>query len=102
MKNKKNNFANKDVTKKKEYNFKPGISGNPSGRPKDELGILIRSKKDLPQKLFNKVLKLTDYKNKLVALKAIEYLSDRGWGKPAQILDVGGSGLNINISRDKE
>jgi hypothetical protein len=80
-------------------NWTNGISGNPNGRPKDELGILIRKQKGLPKKLFNAVITITKSANETNKLKAIEFLADRGWGKPSQMVALTNpDGKNLSIS----
>jgi len=90
--------------------WKPGQSGNPSGRPKGTrdlanvvmdassdgeelvdllLGIVRGGVPDLPGVTKHPVVRVAD------RLKAVEILLDRGWGKAPQQLDVssGDSGL---------
>ena len=102
VKSKKPTKRKKTVVKQHKYNeggitgkgFKPGISGNPNGRPKKEncVSDLLRNKGDEIQ---------DDGKTKLQAvidtlylrasqgeLKAIDMIFDRLEGKPAQKLEV--------------
>ena len=102
VKSKKPTKTKKSVVKQHKNNeggitgkgFKPGISGNPNGRPKKEncVSDLLRNKGDEIQ---------DDGKTKLQAvidtlylrasqgeLKAIDMIFDRLEGKPAQKLEV--------------
>ncbi len=80
-------------------NWTKGQSGNLNGRPEDKLGKLIREKKGLPNQLVNGVLKIFRSKKETATtkIKAAEYLSERGWGKPFQVQDT-----NINLGNYKE
>ena len=72
--------------------FKPGISGNPSGRPVNHLQVLLRKKKKLPQELYNAVHPLLKSKKEATIIWAAEFLRDTTWGKPAQELQHTGEG----------
>ena len=86
--------------------FKPGVSGNPSGRPKDELGILIRSKDKLPSEIYQTVYKImTESKFDKIKLAACEFFRDTGWGKPVQahnLLDEEGRVVTWQIINYKD
>src|SRR3990167_1778146 len=69
-------------------NWKSGQSGNPSGRPKDELGILLRTKDKLPQEIYDAVYPLLKSKSEKIIMQAAEFLRDSAWGKPMQIHDI--------------
>jgi hypothetical protein len=64
--------------------WKKGVSPNPSGRPHDTLGKFIREHRDLPEILYNKLIKLSNSPKEIIQLRAIEILSERGWGKSMQ------------------
>lgn len=61
--------------------FQKGVSGNPSGRPKDALGPTVR-------RLLS-AEKLEEHVQKVIAaadngdMRAVQLLWERGWGKPA-------------------
>jgi len=78
-------------------NWKPGTSGNPGGRRRPEidaakkLGIQIRGDvegKDGRNKLADRLLKIALGEDDALAMKAIEMLLDRGYGKAKQSLDL--------------
>ena|SRR3990167_6897178 len=69
-------------------NWKPGQSGNPSGRPKNFLGELLRSKKMLPQEIYDAVHPLLKSQKEQTIIWAAEFLRDSAWGKPLQ--EIGG------------
>lgn len=66
--------------------FKPGVSGNPNGRPRSgtSLAELLRLK-DGP-KAIKIIAKLCKHKDPSVSLKAAQYLADRAYGKAPQAL----------------
>lgn len=69
--------------------WKKGQSGNPSGYPKALVEVSKAAKEYTPEsmKFLGKVLR--DEKESTAArLKAVEILLDRGWGRPAQTLNV--------------
>lgn len=68
--------------------WKPGQSGNPSGRPKDQFGELIRSGTDNGRLLVEKAMALLMSSNEDIQIKALNWLSDRGWGKAIQPIGV--------------
>lgn len=67
--------------------FKPGQSGNPSGRPK-----VVSHIRDLAQKHGEEALKtvvaLMRSEDERVALAAAQVVLDRAYGKPIQQVDV--------------
>jgi hypothetical protein len=71
--------------------FKPGQSGNPSGRPKDILGPIVKKKTKDGVELVDRVLEIfRSSGDDEIVIKAATWLADRGWGKPAQSVEVGG------------
>lgn len=69
--------------------FKPGQSGNPSGRPKENAEV-----KRLAQShgiaAINKLVALMSSDDEKTQLAACQAILDRGFGKPAQAI-IGGS-----------
>ncbi len=94
-----------DITEKKhrgapkEYLFKPGVSGNPAGRPKGSLSIkaeIIKRLNENPEELKDIVEYFVKEKRDLM-WQMIE-------GRPAQQVDVGNAGelpFIINIVKDE-
>ncbi len=71
------------LKKPKRGRFRPGVSGNPGGRPKtpDEITALLRS--GLPAAV-RTVIRLASYsKNENIRLAAAKEILDRNLGKPA-------------------
>lgn len=72
--------------------FQKGVSGNPGGRTKAhrELARYIREKTDDGKKLADYCLKIADDEDQesRVRLLAIEWLGDRGIGKPVQAVEL--------------
>ena len=70
--------------------WKPGQSGNPSGRPKEAFHVrdLARVHTDEAVRILVKIMRSsTSDKARVVAAQAI---LDRGWGKPIQEMRHGG------------
>jgi hypothetical protein len=83
--------------------WKKGQSGNPKGRPKtgNSLTDAIRRKVD-PDFLTDKLLDILERSpSEQTKLRAIELLSERGWKKPAQVLEVGPSDPYEDLSDDE-
>lgn len=72
--------------------FKPGESGNPSGRPKDVVGQMIRANKGLPKKIISGMVKLSKSKDENISLKAFEKLKEWGWPTPRAVAIPDGEG----------
>jgi hypothetical protein len=70
-----------------------GVSGNPKGRPPGPHIDLVKSCRSLTPQLVDRLVLLTTHKDPRVALQAIVYMLDRGWGRPRQALDVDGPPL---------
>ena len=77
------------VAEQPYWQFKKGQSGNPNGRPKDTLGVLLRLNKGLPLEIFNAVYPLLKSDDETIVIKAAEFLRDTRDGKPAQMIDFG-------------
>jgi hypothetical protein len=69
--------------------FQKGKSGNPSGRPKMDPEIREMARAASVGAL-RRAIELVDSKDENVALKAINTVLDRGWGKPAQAVEMSG------------
>lgn len=71
--------------------FKPGQSGNPGGRPKG-FNELVEIARAATPKAMKELVRLSEHgKTEAIKLKAIEMLLDRGWGKPQQVVEHGGT-----------
>lgn len=66
--------------------FQPGQSGNPSGRPKRDAEVRELARKYTKEAIAALVLALKD---KTQRVKAAEVLLDRGYGRPAQHVNLG-------------
>jgi hypothetical protein len=88
----------------KRTSFKPGISGNPGGRPKKaetiEMRKIIADAKELAKEMTPKAMKaLEDVLDSETAppaakVSAASVILDRGWGKPKQSIE-GQVGLTL-------
>ena len=65
--------------------FVKGQSGNPSGRPRDTLGIRALALEHCP-KAISRLVELMDHENGSTAEKACRAILERGLGKPHQPL----------------
>ena len=64
-------------------NWKKGVSGNPSGRPKMPANVLELARSRSPE-AFERICELMKSENESVALAAAKEVLDRGWGRPSQ------------------
>jgi hypothetical protein len=69
--------------------FRPGASGNPTGRSRDSLDIAKVARQYGP-KCIEVVAKLLTDRDKKVRLSAAQTLLDRGFGRPAQHVTTDG------------
>jgi hypothetical protein len=69
--------------------FQPGVSGNPSGRPKSDANIKELAKAHTQQAL-DTLVEIAGNKNASPSarVQAATAILDRGWGKPSQHLAV--------------
>ena len=67
--------------------FKPGQSGNPGGRPKDEIRVKELAREHTVEALQALVTGLKA-KGERTRIAAAEALLDRGWGRPTQHHEV--------------
>lgn len=98
--NKKRSAENSGKTTKKVVGrpFKSGESGNPGGRPKDEVGPLARAHTGAAIK---KLVFWMRSKNSRASVAAAMALLDRGWGKPAQQIESSSFDEIIEMMRKK-
>lgn len=85
----------KTIRKAPPKGFKPGVSGNPSGRPKktpQELDLIAACKAKTPEALavIVKIMETGDKDS--VRLAAAQSIIERAYGKPVQPADVSVSG----------
>jgi hypothetical protein len=69
--------------------FKPGQSGNPGGRPKENEEIKRLALKHCP-KAIKRLAELMDDPNSRTAVAACDAILDRGIGRPAQSISHSG------------
>lgn len=69
------------------YQFKPGQSGNPNGRPK-KIQAAANVAEEATERAMRKLSNLIDSEDEKVALAASQAIIDRAMGKPKQTLDI--------------
>jgi len=75
--------------------FQPGVSGNPSGRPKAEVTIREMAKSYTEEAIQTLAEVMRNPKATLsTKVNAACALLDRGWGKPAQYIESVNMGMN--------
>ena len=72
--------------------FKPGVSGNPGGRPKTAFDAQALARQHTPTAIAALVAALA---NKGERVSAAQALLDRGWGKPMQPTDITSNGESV-------
>jgi hypothetical protein len=75
------------LSRDEHMTFVKGQSGNPGGRPKGikELGELARANS---KTAFERIVAMLDSPDERVVLAAAQEILNRGYGKPAQAVDV--------------
>lgn len=83
------------VDRLKPYQFKPGQSGNPGGKPKG-MGKFRELCRSYMEEAVEAIVELARKKKTPPSIKlaAWQYLLDQGWGKPRQAVEVGGQVTN--------
>ena len=68
--------------------FKPGQSGNPSGRSKVQAEFEIKCRAFLAEKGWEALEEMAQDKDKKARQWALEQMMNRGFGRPKEVLDV--------------
>lgn len=81
--------------------FKPGQSGNPSGKPKTDKALVAQWKK-MGARAMEIIAELSETGDKKTRLEAAKYLADRAYGKPGQSVELSGKdgGPLVAVIRD--
>lgn len=75
------------IARTEKGHFMKGVSGNPSGRPKQDPEVKEIFKAALPHAA-ERLVQLIDSRKELVAIKAIEIIFDRTQGKAPQAVSM--------------
>jgi HEAT repeat protein len=79
--------------------FQPGVSGNPSGRPKSDFRLKELAREHTDKAIETLVMALAD-SNGRTRVAAAEALLDRGYGRPPQHHELeAGDGLAAALDR---
>lgn len=68
--------------------FKPGQSGNPGGRPKENAEVKALAREHTETAIQTLVHYCKQRKDAGAAVRAAQELLNRGWGKPVQPIDT--------------
>ena len=77
--------GNPDIAK---HGFKPGVSGNPAGRPKTPEELRVAFQAAAPKALEVLLEVMANGKSEQTRVKAAEVVLDRAYGKATQAVDV--------------
>jgi len=91
--------SKKTVRKAPPKAFKPGVSGNPAGRPKktvEELDLIAACKAKTPDALATISDIMTNGEKEQTRLSAALAIIERAYGKPVQQVDASISGTVIS------
>jgi hypothetical protein len=78
--------------------FKPGVSGNPSGRANafEQVRALARQHSPEAFQTLVELMRLTD--EPIVRLRAAEQILDRAFGRPAQAVEILGAIAHVDVT----
>lgn len=83
--------------------FRPGQSGNPSGRPKGTQGLAaeIRARTGDGRELIDFAMRVFRDSEEDIATRwqALQWLADRGWGKAMQIIELVTPAPTLDLSQ---
>src|SRR5262245_29567655 len=71
----------------RQSQWKPGQSGNPSGRPRQDKDVTAIARENA-EKAIKRLVRLVDSADERVALAASQAVLDRALGKPKQPIDA--------------
>ncbi len=94
--------SNKAVAKVKEWQFKPGQSGNPAGRPKIPEEVKAMLKAAAPDAVRSLIMTMNDESTApALKIECIKIVLDRALGKPLQAVDFdSNSMIEIKLSNE--
>lgn len=74
--------------------FKPGQSGNPSGRPRVDKNVVELARQHTKEAVKTLATLMRKSENEAVRASAAQALLDRGWGRPMQSMALGVGGID--------
>lgn len=83
--------------REKTGRFRPGRSGNPGGRPREDVHVRELARQHTAEAIETLTTIMRRGKTKAARVRAAEALLARGWGQPGQLVGIGTDGGPLDI-----